>query len=73
MIEDDGTGFTKKDQKRVLEKFSREHPPDNTGSGLGLSIVKGFTEALGGRVRLERGSCGGARFLVTIPVKTNTL
>ena len=41
------------------------------GSGLGLSIVKGFTEALGGTVELDKSYKNGSRFLIAIPVKTS--
>lgn len=68
-IEDSGKGFSGVDIKQVFEKFSRSNNPESAGSGLGLSIVKGFTEALGGIVTLHAGA-GGSRFVVFIPVKT---
>ncbi|HVF81608.1 MAG TPA: ATP-binding protein [Flavisolibacter sp.] len=71
IIEDSGTGFRDIDRKDVFHKFSREKNPATTGSGLGLSIVKGFTEALGGAVELKKASLGGACFTLTFPVKTN--
>lgn len=71
VIEDTGPGFTDAEMKLVFEKFSREKKRNAEGSGLGLSIVKGFTEALHGTVELERGASGGAKFIVTIPVKTS--
>jgi PAS domain S-box-containing protein len=37
------------------------------GSGLGLPLVKGLVEAMGGRVRYERGPGGGADFRFTLP------
>jgi two-component system, OmpR family, sensor histidine kinase KdpD len=73
MIEDGGKGFSEKDMKNVFEKFSRKKGGQNSGSGLGLSIVKGFTEALGGSVTLQKGSAGGALFTILIPVKTSYL
>lgn len=69
IIEDTGKGFTEAEMKSVFKKFSREKKRNAEGSGLGLSIVKGFTEALNGTVELERGTSGGAKFIVTIPVK----
>jgi two-component system, OmpR family, sensor histidine kinase KdpD len=71
IVEDTGQGFTDEEMKTVFEKFSREKKRNAEGSGLGLSIVKGFTEALHGTVVLERSASGGARFIVTIPVKTS--
>ena len=63
--------FVNVNVKEVFHKFSREkkHPPN--GSGLGLSIVKGFTEALGGTVEVKNIPTSGAQFTVTLPVKTS--
>ncbi len=71
MIEDDGSGFTGIDRKDVFDKFSRSKNPATSGSGLGLSIVKGFTEALNGTVELNKIKGKGASFCVSVPVKTN--
>lgn len=70
VIEDNGNGLSQVDMKDVFLKFSRTKTPTKAGSGLGLSIVKGFTEALGGTVDLENAEDGGARFTISIPVKT---
>lgn len=70
VIEDNGKGFTDVDIKDVFHKFSRVKNPATSGSGLGLSIVKGFTDALGGSVHAENVQKGGARFIITLPVKT---
>ncbi|KIC89226.1 hypothetical protein HY58_17540 [Flavihumibacter sp. ZG627] len=67
-IEDNGAGFDNVDSREVFHKFSRTKNPSTSGSGLGLTIVKGFTEALGGTVELES-SKRGSKFTVTIPVK----
>lgn len=69
-IEDSGKGFIDVNPKDVFNKFSRNSKSKTAGSGLGLSIVKGFTEALLGGVELEKSQSGGAKFTVTIPVKT---
>jgi two-component system, OmpR family, sensor histidine kinase KdpD len=73
VIEDNGNGFTGIDRREVFDKFSRNKNSNTTGSGLGLSIVKGFTEALGGTVELQKASSGGSRFVISIPVKTSYL
>ena len=69
IIEDNGKGFIALDMKEALDKFSRTKNPKVPGSGLGLSIVKGFTEALGGTVELTKPTGGGAKFSVLIPVR----
>jgi two-component system, OmpR family, sensor histidine kinase KdpD len=71
IIEDNGVGFSEKELKDVFHKFSRDRKAKTEVGGLGLSIVKGFTEALGGNVELSKGTEGGARFVITIPVKTS--
>lgn len=70
LIEDNGAGFGVVDSREVFDKFSRDRTKQNTGSGLGLSIVKGFTEALGGTVELQQPKEGGSRFTIILPVKT---
>ncbi|MEO6583087.1 MAG: DUF4118 domain-containing protein [Ferruginibacter sp.] len=72
-IEDSGTGFLDVNPKDVFNKFSRNSKSKSAGSGLGLSIVKGFTEALLGRVELQKSESGGASFIIAIPVNTTYL
>ena len=71
IIEDSGKGFSNVNVKEVFHKFSREKKHRPNGSGLGLSIVKGFTEALGGTVEVKNIPTSGAQFTVTLPVKTS--
>lgn len=73
IIEDTGEGFRELEAKDVFYKFSRDRKRKGEGSGLGLSIVKGFTEALGGTVELQNKRGGGARFTIYLPVKTSHL
>ncbi len=68
-IGDNGAGFRDVDPKDVFDKFSRSGNSGSDGSGLGLSIVKGFTEALGGTVELHNKPARGAVFTIFIPVK----
>jgi two-component system, OmpR family, sensor histidine kinase KdpD len=70
-IEDSGKGFTDIDIKDVFHKFSRTKNKNGAASGLGLSIVNGFTEALGGSVELQNKKRGGALFTIYIPAKTS--
>ena len=68
-IGDTGPGFRDVEPKEIFDKFSRSQTPGNSGSGLGLSIVKGFTEALGGSVQLKNKPGKAAVFSIFIPVK----
>jgi two-component system sensor histidine kinase KdpD len=73
IIEDSGEGFTTIHPADVFNKFSRRKQQQTGGSGLGLSIVKGFTEALHGTVTLSKSTYGGAKFNISIPVQTSPL
>jgi two-component system, OmpR family, sensor histidine kinase KdpD len=72
-IEDTGNGFKNVNSNEVFQKFSRSKIGATSGSGLGLSIVKGFTEALGGSVSLSSSKKKGTRFELAFPVKTSHL
>lgn len=72
-VADNGKGFSSEEIPLVFDKFYRIPNSRTGGSGLGLSIVKGFTEAQNGTVKLENNSFGGATFTVTIPAETSYL
>jgi len=72
VIEDTGKGFTDVEIKDVFNKFSRSKDLKASSSGLGLSIVKGFTEAMSGHVVLKKTNSNGSRFAISIPVKTSS-
>jgi two-component system sensor histidine kinase KdpD len=80
-IEDEGPGIPQADIERVFEKFRRlEEPSDrsrgerNKGAGLGLSIAKGFVEAMGGRIAAASPIIQGrgTRVLISLPKATPT-
>jgi two-component system sensor histidine kinase KdpD len=70
-VEDEGKGIPTAELERVFEKFRRmEEPSDRTkGVGLGLSISKGFIEAMGGRIAAASPIHGdrGTRVLISLP------
>jgi len=75
-IDDEGPGIPAADLERVFERFRRlEEPSDralgdrNKGAGLGLSIAKGFVEAMGGRIAAVSPIADGrgARILISLP------
>ncbi|MBP7477914.1 MAG: DUF4118 domain-containing protein [Chitinophagales bacterium] len=72
-ISDNGEGFPPEFIDKSFEKFYRLPNTKTGGSGLGLSIAKGFTEAMGGSIQLENISSGGARFTLRIPAETSYL
>jgi two-component system sensor histidine kinase KdpD len=67
-VEDDGPGIAPEDLPYVFERFYRaeEHSRRVKGSGLGLTIVKGFVELCGGKVGVES-SPKGTRFIIRLP------
>jgi two-component system sensor histidine kinase KdpD len=80
-IDDEGPGIPKAHIERVFEKLRRlEEPSDRSrgdpvkGAGLGLSIAKGFVEAMGGRIAAVSPIHGdhGARILISLPKTTAT-
>ncbi|MBL7923639.1 MAG: DUF4118 domain-containing protein [Bacteroidia bacterium] len=73
VVADNGPGFPAEAIPKVFDKFYRLPSAKAGGSGLGLSIVKGFTEALKGTVLLENGTDGGACFTLVIPAETTYL
>lgn len=70
-IEDEGRGIPTAELDNVFEKFRRmDEPTDrNQGAGLGLSISKGFIDAMGGRIAaaspIHEGR--GTRILISLP------
>jgi signal transduction histidine kinase len=70
-VEDEGPGVDEVDRSRLFAKFARLSAKPTGGessTGLGLSIVKTLTEAMGGEVTLESPPGHGARFRVRLPV-----
>lgn len=51
-----------------LHALSRGNRDRSRGTGMGLALVSGLVEAMGGRVWYSPGSNGGASFHVTLPV-----
>ncbi|MBS1932358.1 MAG: PAS domain-containing sensor histidine kinase [Bacteroidetes bacterium] len=68
-IEDNGNGFPEHEISKVFEKFYYPENSATAGSGLGLSIVKGFVEAHNGSIKLINTEKGGARFTIALPVE----
>lgn len=72
-VADNGQGFPKNQIPLAFDKFYRLPNTKAGGSGLGLSIVKGFVEAQGGQIKLTNNPTGGAIFTIEIPAETSYL
>ena len=66
-VEDHGPGIDSEIRERVFDKFFRAPNAPTGGSGLGLTIVKGFVEAHGGSISADNRSGGGAIFTIRLP------
>lgn len=65
---DHGPGVPTADRERIFAPFQRLHDRTTTGGlGLGLAIVRGFTEAMGGTVTPTETSGGGLTMTLQIP------
>lgn len=69
IVTDRGMGIPSVDLDRVFDKFYRGPQTGVTGSGLGLSISKGFVEAHGGWIRAETQPAGGTLVRLTLPLR----
>ncbi|MFY8187203.1 MAG: sensor histidine kinase [Flavobacterium sp.] len=70
-IKDEGLGMSKAAQKRIFEKFYREHTGDLhnvKGHGLGLAYVKRMVEEHNGEVFVESEKGKGSTFIIKIPL-----
>lgn len=72
MVEDNGPGISKDEQKRIFDKFFRGEQGRNQpkGSGLGLYLVKYFIEIHNGQVFLESELGRGTKVGFRLPVST---
>jgi signal transduction histidine kinase len=69
---DTGIGIRDEDQARLFAKFFRAHLTDaEPGSGLGLALVKGLTEQMGGRVSARSTLGRGSTFSIVLPRDTS--
>lgn len=67
-VVDRGPGVPPGAEEQLFEPFQRLGDRDNTtGVGLGLSVVRGFVEAMGGVVHAEPTPGGGLTMLVDLP------
>ena len=70
-ISDKGNGMSKSVQKRVFEKFYREHTGDVhnvKGHGLGLAYVKRIVDDHSGHVSVESEKGKGSTFIIKLPL-----
>ena len=67
-ISDHGPGVPKEELEAIFEPFHRSGERPSGGSGLGLTIARGFVEANGGRLRAQSLPGQGTSFVFHLPV-----
>lgn len=72
-VSDTGVGIAPENQELIFDRFFRVRQPKDfparQGSGLGLSIVKGLAESMGGTISLESRLGAGTTFIVKLPLR----
>lgn len=66
-IKDTGKGIAKEDIKHIFDRFYQVRNSNKDGTGIGLAIVKAFTELQGGTAKAESEVGKGSEFTITLP------
>lgn len=70
IISDTGIGMSKEFMEHMFEAFSQEHSDARSvyqGTGLGMAIVKGLVDKMGGTIEVTSELDVGSTFVVTVP------
>lgn len=66
-VADEGRGLPRGDEERLFAPFQRLGDRDNTsGVGLGLSVARGFVEAMGGTIQATQTPGGGLTMVLEL-------
>lgn len=71
-VRDTGVGIQEQNRQQIFEYFMQENPASNRGyegSGLGLTIARGFISLLGGRIWMESEKGKGSTFYFSLPLQ----
>lgn len=66
-IKDTGKGIAKEDIKHIFDRFYQVRNSNKDGTGIGLAIVRAFTELQGGTAKVESEVGKGSEFTITLP------
>jgi len=66
VVRDEGPGIPEEEQERIFEPYYTTKK-QGKGSGLGLSVVEGIVDSLGGSISVDSQRGGGAAFIVRLP------
>ena len=67
-VRDTGTGISPETEAKLFDIFTKKDKFEQ-GLGLGLSECRIIAERLGGSISLDRSYVGGARFVISLPLK----
>jgi two-component system sensor histidine kinase KdpD len=70
---DAGGGIAEADRDKIFDRFRRLDTLNGHGLGLGLSVVHGLVEAMGGTISIEEAPGGGAAFRIRFPRQAATM
>lgn len=71
-VKDTGPGIRPRDKDKIFKRFYRATPSSQgiySGHGVGLHIVKRYTQLLKGKIRVDSVIHAGTTFMLTIPVR----
>jgi signal transduction histidine kinase len=69
-VKDEGPGLTEEDKQKLFlknQQLSAKATDGEPSTGLGLSIVKKYTELMNGKVWAESTLGNGAKFCIELP------
>jgi two-component system, OmpR family, sensor histidine kinase KdpD len=73
VVEDGGPGVPASELSHIFERFyrlpGRQGSRAAGGSGIGLAVVRGFAQAMGGSILARRSTLGGLAVVVRLPVE----
>jgi signal transduction histidine kinase len=67
VVEDSGIGISPENLDKVFQRFYRVKQHVETGSGLGLSIVKHIVDLHKGKIVLTQSELGGLKVSIVLP------
>lgn len=72
-VRDEGMGIPENEQGQIFNRFFRARNAENIqGTGLGLNIVKQYTELMGGTIEFSSKLGEGSLFILKLPSSFNT-
>lgn len=66
-VSDQGVGIIKEEQQLIFERFYRSENQKETGTGIGLAVVKQYAGLLGGTITVQSEPGQGSIFILLLP------